>query len=97
MKRTTKTISSLEIWGWQVSQDGRLTKGDKIIPRQLIPFLGQEREVRAYGKDEWLDVGTGFVWPEDAFVSEGIRQRGCTCGAKHTSLPDFHSSWCDNH
>jgi hypothetical protein len=94
VKKRLRSLKFLEMWDWVFTQDGHLKKGSKVIPRPLVQYLDTEREVRAYGREEWLDVETGYLLPEDAFVQEN-KTSSCTCGAKYTSLPNLHSSWCD--
>lgn len=32
-------------------------------------------------------------WPLSAYIEKPVNK--CTCGAAHTSFPQFHSNWCD--
>jgi hypothetical protein len=41
---------------------------------------------------DWLN---GSIVDYEPFNTPDSAQKACNCGAKHTSRPDYHSSWCD--
>jgi hypothetical protein len=93
MLRTFKTRGQLFSDGWWVDDVGLRKNGGLLFPRQLEHALGTERRVTRYGL-AWLDAETNFVVPEEALEPTSGEPLGCSCGAKHTSLPQFHSDWC---
>jgi len=92
MLRTFKTRGQLFSDGWRVSDEG-LFKGGLLYPRQLEHVLGSTRKVSRWGT-MWIDDDSGFLIPDEILEDTGPPLEGCSCGAQHTSLPQFHSDWC---
>jgi hypothetical protein len=89
----TIPLRELLVKGWQSDERGHLVLGELTVPRNLVPYLGQEREVeQVLNTTRWLDLKTGYVWPGQ--VLKHNTSLLCECGARHSSLPDHHSMWC---
>jgi hypothetical protein len=78
--------------GWEVNRNGHLVKDDLLIQSRLVQYASGDREVKHHLHDQWIDVLTGLVWPEEAFSE--YQPAKCVCGSQHTSLPQMHSEWC---
>lgn len=47
-------------------------------------------------KDEWEKMMDDLAKEWEHLEPSKRPSLGCTCGAKHTSFPEYHLEWCDN-
>jgi hypothetical protein len=85
--------------GWKLDPSGnKLVHPNEpsiYILETLIKKLGYRTEVykSALG---WTD-STGYTWPIEFIIfddNDSYFKSGCECGAKYTSFPNHHLSFC---
>lgn len=101
-----RTLQSLQADNWRLESNGKLLRhpyhDDIYIREVLIAKLGFRTEATYNYGYGWID-STGYTWPIECIVPDdrdkNIKKAsnahtGCECGAKYTSFPDLHLSYC---
>lgn len=92
---------------WLLYHVDDIKEGDEVIYKddsgkevraKFLEFLSNDKEVIFVQRED--KIGEIINWHNQVvfinpYNKAKVKAKECTCGAKHTSVPTHHSTWCD--